>query len=253
MFSRTLIALAFALASAGAAAQSMTWLTGLEYSSGDYGGSEDIEDLYVPVTGRLDLERVSLQLTVPYLSVRAPEGTTVTDPGSEPIPGTGETVTESGIGDVIAGMTIYDVVYLDNLDLALDLTGKVKFGTADEDKGLGTGENDYTLRTDLYKFAGQFTWVGSVGYKFRGEPAGADLDDVWLGSIGGIFAPRDDFRFGMFYDYRESALTDSDAFSEVSAFAARQLNDRFTLQFYAFTGFSDSSPDWGAGILLQII
>ncbi len=250
MFLRTLIALAFALASAGAAAQSMTWSTGLEYSSGDYGGSEDIEDLYVPVTGRLDLERVSLQLTVPYLSVRAPEGTTVTDPGSEPLPGIGDTVTESGIGDVIAGITIYDVVYLDNF--ALDLTGKVKFGTADEDKGLGTGENDYTLRTDLYKFVGQFTWVGSVGYKFRGEPAGADLDDVWLGSIGGIYAPRDDFRFGMFYDHRESALPDSDAFSEVSAFLARQLNDRFTLQFYGFTGFSDSSPDWGAGILLQI-
>ena len=57
----------------------------------------------------------------------------------------------------------------------------------------------------------------------------------------------------MFYDYRESALPDSDALSEVSAFAARQLSDRFTLQFYAFTGFSDSSPDWGAGILLQII
>ena len=126
MFPRTLIALAFALASAGAAAQSMTWSTGLEYSSGDYGGTEDIEDLYVPVTGRLNLDRVSLELTVPYLSVRAPAGTTVTDPGGEPIPGTGETVTESGIGDVIAGMTIYDVVYLDNLDFALDLTGKVK-------------------------------------------------------------------------------------------------------------------------------
>lgn len=253
MFPRTLIALALALASAGAAAQSMTWSTGLEYTSGDYGGTEDIEDLYVPVAGRLDLERVSLELTVPYLSVRAPEGTTVTDPDSEPLPGSGQRVTESGIGDVIAGMTIYDVVYLDNLDFALDLTGKVKFGTADENRGLGTGENDYTLRTDLYRFVGQFTWVGSLGYKFRGDPPGVDLDNAWLGSIGGMYAPDDRYRFGVFYDYRNSALADSDALSEVSAFATRRVGDRFTLHFYALAGFSDSSPDWGVGVLLQII
>ena len=53
MIRRTLLALAFALASAGAAAQSMTWSTGLEYSSGDYGGTEDIEDFYVPDTERI--------------------------------------------------------------------------------------------------------------------------------------------------------------------------------------------------------
>ena len=251
MFPRTLIALVLALASAGAAAQSVTWSTGLEYSIGDYGGTEDIEDYYVPVSGRLDLERVSFQLTVPYLSVRAPEGTIITDPDGELLPGTGQTVTESGIGDVIVGMTIYDIVYRDHL--ALDLTGRVKFGTADEDKGLGTGENDYTVRADLYRFAGQFTWMGSLGYKLRGDPPGADLDNVWLGSIGGIYAPGDQYRFGMFYDYKESALADSDALSEVSAFATRRVNDRFSLQFYAFTGFSDSTPDWGAGILLQII
>lgn len=251
MFPRTWIALAFALASASATAQSVTWSTGFEYSSGDYGGTEDIEDFYVPVTGRLDLERASFDLTVPYLSVRAPAGTIVTDPGGEPLPGSGETVSESGIGDVIAGMTIYDVVYLD--DFALDLTGRVKFGTADEDKGLGTGENDYTLRTDLYRFVGQFTMVGSLGYKFRGDPAGGDLDNVWLGSIGGIYTPGDQHRFGMFYDYRESALSGSDSLSEVSAFAARQLSERFSLQLYAFTGFSDSSPDWGAGVLLHVL
>lgn len=253
MFTRTLIALAFAFASAGAAAQSMTWSTGFEYSSGDYGGTEDIEDFYVPVTGRLELERVSFELTVPYLSVRAPTGTVVTDPDSEPLPGTGETTTESGIGDVIAGITVYDVVYLEDLDFALDLTGRVKLGTADADKGLGTGETDYTVRTDLYKFVDQFTWVGSVGYKFRGEPDGADLENVWLGSVGGIYVPSDGLRLGLFYDYRQSALADGDDLADLSAFVSRQVNDRFRLQLYAFTGFSDSSPDWGAGILLQII
>jgi len=253
MLPRAAIALALALASASAVAQNVTWSTGLEYSSGKYGGTEDIEDLYVPITGRLNLERVSIELTVPYLSVRAPAGTTVTDPGSELLPGAGDSNTESGLGDVLAGVTVYDVLYSDNLDLALDISGKVKFGTADVDKGLGTGENDYTLRADLYKFVGQFTLLGSAGYKLRGDPAGTDLENVWLGSLGSIIAPSDRVRVGMFYDYRESALADGDAISELSAFVSRHLNDKVSLQFYAFTGFGDSSPDWGAGVLFQII
>ena len=91
MFIRTGFALALALVCVSAAAQEgrISWTTGVEYSSGDYGGSDDIEDIYVPATGRVEFERVSLALTVPYLSVRAPAGSIVTDPGGEPVTGTG--------------------------------------------------------------------------------------------------------------------------------------------------------------------
>ncbi len=85
------------------------------------------------------------------------------------------------------------------------------------------------------------------------RPAGTDLDDVWLGSIGGMYSPDNLYRLGFFYDYRQSALADSDGLSQLSAFATRRLNDRFSLQLYAFTGFSDSSPDWGAGVMLQVL
>ena len=66
----------FLLASIGVAAEdsvpNITWSSGLEYSSGTYGGDADIEDLYLPVTLGLNFPRVSLDLTLPYLSVRAP-------------------------------------------------------------------------------------------------------------------------------------------------------------------------------------
>ncbi len=83
MLFRTGIALALALGCASAAAQSISWTTGVEYTSGEYGGSDTIEDIYVPLTGRISTERASFALTVPYLSVRAPEGTLVSDPGTE--------------------------------------------------------------------------------------------------------------------------------------------------------------------------
>lgn len=226
-----------------------SWSTGFEYSSGTYGGDADIEDLYLPIGFNLNLPRVSLDLTVPYLSMRAPAGTTATGPDGEPVPGSGEMVTESGLGDIVAGITVYDVLYSDRLGLALDLTGKVKFGTADEDKGLGTGEQDFTLRTDLYKFFEHFTLLGSVGYKFRGDSDTVDLEDVLIASVGGIFYASDSAHVGLILDYRESAITDGDAVTELSGFISRKFSDAWTLQFYVFTGFSDSSPDWGGGFL----
>ena len=67
--------------------------TGGEYSTGTYGGTEDIEELYVPFTMRLDYERAGFRFTVPWLRV------------SE----SGAASTESGVGDVIATATLYDV------------------------------------------------------------------------------------------------------------------------------------------------
>lgn len=244
----------FMLTSIGAAADdsipNVTWSSGLEYSSGTYGGDDDIEDLYLPITMGLNFERVSLDLTVPYLSVRAPGGTTVTGPDGEPVVGSGQTVTETGLGDVIAGVTIYDVIYSRDLGLALDLTGKVKFGTADVDKGLGTGEPDFTVRADLYKYLENFTLLGSMGYKFRGDPEDIDLEDVLIGSLGAIYHANDARAVGLILDYRESSIAHGDAISELSVFMSQEYNDVWSLQFYVFTGFTDSSSDWGGGFLL---
>ena len=164
------------LAFAGAAHGEVRLSTGVEYTSGSYGGTEDIEDLYVPVTLSMSGNRISASVTVPYLSVRAPLGTTL-GPYGEPLPGSGEITTESGLGDVTASLTLFDAFYSPDLAFAIDLTGAVKFGTADVDKGLGTGEQDFTIRADLYKFFEQFTLLTSLGYKLRGDPAGIDLDD----------------------------------------------------------------------------
>ncbi len=253
MLFRTVMALALALSCASATAQSVSWTTGVEYTSGEYGGSDTIEDIYVPLTGRINFERTSLALTVPYLSVRAPEGTLVSDPGEEPVAGSGDMTTESGLGDVIATATIRDVIYSSRLDVAVDLTGKVKFGTADETKGLGTGEEDYTIQADVFKFFDGLTLFGTAGYRFRGSPDDYALENVLLGSVGGVYRSGDLTRLGFAFDYRESSLPDGDALLELSALATRNVGEELRLEFYVVKGFSDSSPDWGAGVMLKII
>ena len=148
--------------------------TGVDYTSGNYGGDVDIEDWYVPVTATIDYGRFGFRLTVPYLSVRAPSGTVIIDPGGEPLPGSGARTTESGLGDIIGSVTLYDVINNRDLGIALDITGKIEFGTADENKGLGTGEHDYSVQADFYKFFGQLTLLGSAGYEVPGDPSDID-------------------------------------------------------------------------------
>ncbi|MDH3614366.1 MAG: hypothetical protein OEU90_04470 [Gammaproteobacteria bacterium] len=223
---------------------------GVDITSGNYGGDVDIEDTYVPLTAKVDYGRIAFRLTVPYLSVKAPEGT-IFDSGGEPLPGSGALTTESGLGDIIGSVTVYDVVSSQRLGLAMDLTGKVKFGTADEDKGLGTGESDYSVRADFFKFADQLTLLGSVGYKFRGDPTGIDLDNVLMASVGGTYKFTPDVRGGLIFDYRESTISGSDSIQELTGFVSRRISEDWRIHVYALTGFTDSSPDWGGGVQIK--
>jgi hypothetical protein len=228
-----------------------TLSAGMNFTSGRYGGDVDIDDFYVPLTATASRGRIAYRLTVPYLSVRAPEGTLIYDPGAEPQPGSGDIVTESGLGDVIGSVTIYDVISNSRLGFAMDLTGKVKFATADEEKGLGTGKNDYSVQADFYKFADKLTLLGSIGYKFRGDPTDVDLNDVLTASFGGTYKFTPDVRGGLIFDYRESAIGGNDAVQELTGFVSRRISENWRLQFYALAGFSDSSPDMGVGIQVK--
>lgn len=229
-----------------------TLSTGIDFASGTYGGDVDIEDTYVPLTATVDYGSVAFRLTVPYLSVRAPEGT-IFDSGGEPLPGSGAMTTESGLGDIIGSVTFYDVIHSQRMGLALDLTGNVKIATADENKGLGTGESDYSVQADLYKFVDELTLLGSLGYKYRGDPAGVDLDNVLMASVGASYKFAPDLNGGLFFDYRESAIGGSDSVQELSAFVSRRIDENWRLQVYAVTGFTDSSPDWGGGLQVKRI
>jgi hypothetical protein len=199
---------------------------GAEFTSGTYGGDVDIEDTYVPLTATADMGRIGLRLTVPYLSVRAPQGT-IFDPDGVPVPGSGVLTTESGLGDIIGSITVYNVLQNRRQGFAMDLTGKVKFATADEDKGLGTGANDYTVQADFFKFADRFSWLGSIGYMFRGDATGLDLDNVIIAAVGGTYKATPETRTGLIFDFRESAISGSDSIRELTGFVSRQISENW--------------------------
>ena len=216
---------------------------GLDYTSGDYGGTETITQTYVPVSAAYRTDRWGLRLTVPYTSVDGPG--TVIDSGGEFIAGPDES--RSGLGDVIVGATLYDVVRDDTARVHVDLAAKVKLGTADETDGLGTGENDYSLQADVLKSFDRLALFGTVGYKLRGDPEGTDLRNVAFGTVGGDYRVGRGARAGLMFDYRPSAVSGGDALQEATAYLSFAPGRGTTVQPYLVAGFSDSSPDWGAG------
>ncbi|HEX2566997.1 MAG TPA: hypothetical protein VHL85_09055 [Burkholderiales bacterium] len=238
--------------------------TGLTYTSGDYGTSTTTKILSVPFTARYDKDRWTLKATIPYLRI---SGGSAVIPGLGTVPnsnprgrgrgnagGGGTTTTTttdstaSGWGDLVTSVT-YNAYYDQASKLGLDLTGKVKWGTADRDKGLGTGENDYGAQADLFKTFDRTTVFGGIGYTKLGSSDFVQLNShVWNATAGFTYKLNDRDSAGLAYDVREKASATSSELSEITAFWSRKLDRNWKLQAFALKGLANGSPDWGAGI-----
>ena len=219
--------------------------TGFDYSTGDYGDTQDTEITYIPVTAKAYMGDFTGSLTVPYVRIEGPGSVIGGGDASVQQTGTGVITTESGLGDVVAGLTY--TVDLDQYKSYVDLTGKVKFPTADEDKGLGTGEADYTLLVEGTKMIGDAYVSAGLGRKFVGDSPALNLSDVWLGSVGAGYQVTPQFGVGASYDYRESAGSGENP-SEMTAFATYKVTPDVSVQAYGVAGFSDGSPDHSVGM-----
>lgn len=221
---------------------------GAEYTTGRYGAAESTEVWYLPVTARYDSGRLSLKLTVPWLHVTGP-GSVVGGNGSQVQVSTTAASTrrtEAGLGDVVAAAG-YAVFHDPQRSVLLDLTGKIKFATADAGKGLGTGADDYSLQLDLSRQMGTWSAFGSLGWRRMGDPDWADFRDPWFASIGASYRLNGTTHVGAAYDYRQRLLASTAPQSEINLFLNHDLGQNRRFQAYLIKGLSDGSPDWGAG------
>ena len=227
---------------------------GAEYTRGDYGTGATTDVLYLPLTGRLDIGDNTFRLTIPYISVTAPSatGTVVgTDPMGRPIRrgGVRGRVTESGLGDVLAS---YGRFLLDRASTTLEGVAKIKFGTADETRGLGTGENDYSAQLNVYQGIGAWTLLATLGYKVLGDPPGTDFDNIFFAALGASARYGDASSVGAIYDYRQAATSAGDPQRELTLYVRSDVGRGNQLEAYALKGFGDASPDWGVGASVMV-
>lgn len=242
---RSTLLLAACLISATASAEGkLTMSTGFEYSSGDYGSAADTEIWMVPLSLKYQSGSMTLRAATSWLHITGPGGVT---PEGEPVSGGGASTTEQGMGDVTASVA-WNLLDERKYALGLDLGAKIKFGTADEKKSLGTGENDYALYAEVFKPLGAWYPSFKLGYNWKGDPSGIDYRNVWYGSLGTGYRLSKTYSLGAFYDWRQKLTAGGNPVSETMVYFNTRLNDHNKLNVYLISGFSDASPDWGAGM-----
>lgn len=227
------------------------------FETGDFGTGTTTNTLFVPFTLRYLGDRFDLRVTVPFIAQETSAAVTLIEgiptqviPEDEDVDGRpAEAVkrTAAGLGDVV----VKGRYYLTNdsgVVPAISPFGRVKFPTADEDKGLGTGELDYGFGVELDKKVGLVGLFADVGYTVRGDPPGIDLRNQV--SYGG----------GLSYDFtravtgsvalegRTAAVSGQDDPLDVFLDLAYRLTRATTLTGGVSFGLTDGSPDFGVTI-----
>ncbi len=213
------------------------------YSSGDYGLAADTEVYVALVNLAYETASWRFQAGVPYLHVEGP-ATVVgggAGVGTRP-PGSSET----GLGDVTLSGT-YKFGPLTDAAIDTDFTAQVKLPTADEDKGLGTGETDVYLQFDVRKTYGRFTPFATLGYRFLGTNATYPLEDGLFASLGVATPVTDTTTVGASVSWREKIVAGGDDSIDAIAFAQQTLTTQWSALGYVLVGFTDAAPDFGVG------
>jgi hypothetical protein len=220
---------------------------GLHYSSGDYGTGTTTRITSLAATARYETGPWLYKATLPYLKVSGE---------SSVIPGVGRvrggparSRSESGLGDIVLSAT-YAAYYDKASTLGIDLTGKLKLGTAYADKGLGTGENDFIFLADAYRTFDRVTGFGGIGYHILGDSPSLPLDNVWSANLGASYKLDERDNAGVMLEGRQRVAPGASPQRELTGFFVRKLDRFWKAQAYALIGLADGSPDWGAGLSL---
>jgi|SRR6267142_1101177 len=251
------------VAAAPAFAEERQWLSlssSVNYLVGDYGTDKDTTIVYVPFTlGVSPIDRLWLSLTVPFLyqstqdvvltgggvaSRRQQKGKLAKPSGS---------ASEAGIGDVLGKVSF--VVVREGPGLPeIEPYVKVKFPTADRDRGLGTGEFDETLGVDVSKnLIGDLYGYLTLAYVFIGDPPGSDLRNSFGWSIGAAYGIAPAVSIFAFLDGATSVAPGQDGPLELRVGGELRLSRMLKLTGSVSRGLSDGSADWGisAGLGLR--
>jgi hypothetical protein len=229
--------------------------TGFDYTSGKYGLSTETKLSTWNITGEYNYEAWTARVVVPHERVSGPAGIIVVSghPRLQKLlnaKNEGKTETETGLGDIELFAT-YDFSHRSQSDWNVALTGSVKLPSADEDKGLGTGKTDYSLALDLSRLIGRFTPSIGFGYRFIGNPSGADLRNYFYASVGGGYWITDDTNLNLTFESDQPSSASSNVDNELSLGLNHHVGKAWDLEAHLLAGLSESAPDFGAGVSVR--
>ncbi len=203
------------------------------YKTGDF-GTPTRSDLYYfsPALGYV-APRYDMSITIPYLYLLTGQGLMQTN-------------TENGIGDIILRAGIVVAPETEN-GFSLSASAAVKLPTADENKGLGTGETDYAGFLGVHKRIGQNRLTLSAGYIKVGDPSGIDLNNVYVYDVGyaRMFTRTE---LSAWYEGRRSLIPGTKNPQEINVGFFHILNQDYSIKGSSFVGLNNGGPDFGLNL-----
>ncbi|MFT3870453.1 MAG: hypothetical protein QM715_18545 [Nibricoccus sp.] len=215
--------------------------TGFVFARGSYGLATDTDVFLALVNPTYETAAWRVEGSLPYVRLKGP-ATVVGNTGNA-----SAMHSASGVGDAALGLTRKFAASTDGWSSSLG--AKVKFPTADEQKGLGTGKMDTTVQIDVFKAGGTVTPFANIGYQFLGHSEAYPMKSGPLATVG-MTTKISSNVIGLAGNWRARMIEGSDHALEAMAFLQHPFNEKSRIQLFVLHGFTDASPNLAAGLML---
>lgn len=251
----------------GAAASSSSISLGFDYASGDYGTDQTTDSYQIPVTfAYAPNDRLDFSLVIPYV-YQNNSATVVLGGTRTPVhhAGTGGGAGMGGMGSGTSASTVNvndsqsglgDITLTTGFVLmpeagpipSLRPLVYIKFPTADEDKGLGTGATDLGGGLSLAKKFGDWSTYVEALYIAPGSTTYYNPDNYWTYLASASYRLSERLNCGIDLSGATAAFDAGTDALEVQAKVSYWTSKQGNVGGYVAKGLSDGSADYGAGI-----
>jgi hypothetical protein len=247
-------------------AESWSFSSGVDYTSGDYGTGQDTDIFVAPFTVSFEGERWRASATATYVSVEGAPGVVpgatsaigagsplggVTNPlgggllGSNPA--LAPEISEQGLGDTT--LEVAFLPYMADDGARLSISGAARLPTGDEERSLGAGEA--VLSTALgasHPLGDRAAIYGAIGYSHAMD---SDQGGVFLsGGLEGRVS--DGVLVGASAEWSEASIADAPERTQATLYSSFALNENVQFAAYVVAGLSDAAPDAGGGLRITL-
>jgi len=154
--------------------------------------------------------------------------------------------TEEGLSDISIRPEFLLIKEQESLP-AISFAATFKTESGNKDKGLGSGETDYSLSLQFSKNFDPWTYHFNIGFTFVGEAEGETLDDVIFYNLAFEYSVND--KLGLMGELIGETNSDPSSGDEPFEFLLAfiySISEKIALDVGVGAGLTDASPDFRA-------